>query len=90
MLNYDKNKMAGCIQIQIKITQLPSIGSNVAGNTLLPVVNTAGNAITNTLVFSVCDTKVSNETGYDVMINRFGQVQLIRHAGSNATKCSSV
>jgi len=33
-------------QTQIKITQLPGIGSNVAGNTLLPVVNTAGNAIT--------------------------------------------
>jgi len=51
---------------------------------------TTGNAITNTLVFAVCDTKVNNETGYDVMINRFGQVQLIRHTGSNAAKCSSV
>jgi C1q domain len=33
-------------QTQIKITQLPSIGSNIAGNTLFPVVNTAGTAIT--------------------------------------------
>ena len=47
----------------IKITQLPNIGSNLSSNTLLPVVDTTGTAVTDKVTVGNVANFILTEAG---------------------------
>jgi hypothetical protein len=59
----------------------PLIFNGVTGR----VTDNAGNSVD--VVFRICNSQISNETGFDVMLNRFGRILIQRH--TNSTACGS-
>ena len=59
----------------------PLIFNGVTGR----VTDNAGNSVD--VVLRICNSQISNETGFDVMLNRFGRILIQRH--TNSTVCGS-